>query len=270
MKKLINFSKYSGAGNDFIIIENFRNALTPSQKQTLVVQVCDRHFGVGSDGAIFLEKSKEKDNLKWDFFNNDGSKAEMCLNASRCVALYAFHKLGKKTLNLETQIGTVVGRVQGSNVKVRIPAKISNAEKTTIQIGVKKLTGFYVNTGVPHFVLLESSVEESERATLNPQIRFHRDFGKAGANVTYMKNGRGKVFARTFERGVEDYTLACGTGAAAVAATQFKQKHKKETKVQMPGGLISVQIFFNYYEATGPAQNICDGVFLLRSKIRNK
>lgn len=270
MKKNNNlkFTKLSGAGNDFIVIDlrNSHRALSRKKRKEIVRQACDRNFGIGADGLIYLEKPKnKKNNFKWDFYNRDGSHAEMCLNASRCVARYELQH--NKNVNFESMVGIVFGKNSGKDITVELPIKKQKIKVLTLKTFDGKgheTDGYAVNSGVPHFVVHKNFSNLESLKHISSQLRFHKEFKKPGSNITYWQGKGSSVKAVTFERGVEDFTLACGTGAVAVAMVFDGVYRKNPITVQMPGGKIKVLLKEKSAIVTGPADLICEGELCLK------
>lgn len=267
--KNLNFVKLSGAGNDFIVIDlrSVKRKLTKLLRKKIVRKVCDRNFGVGADGLIFLEKSKSKqNNFKWDFYNKDGSDAEMCLNASRCVVRYELDIAQKRGLiQFESDVGIVRGKKKGSNIQVELPVRKQQVKPLRVLTKNKKVTrGYYVNSGVPHFVVFQKLKEVYKMKEISSELRFHKEFKKPGSNITYWEKKGSQINAVTFERGVEDYTLACGTGAVAVGMVFDSIFSKNPVTIQMPGGKIKVEVQRDFTKIEGPAEIICKGVLCLK------
>lgn len=227
----------SGAGNTFHIYYNVDKSLLPLAKlSSLVREICEKDM---ADGVVFLELVSEKQQkYKWDFYNNDGSQAEMCGNATRCVGYYVEHILKNKTkdVKLETVCGEVQIQILGDqSYKVLMPA---------VEL-LKHTSLFYCNTGVPHVVIEIPATDRFENWKEKcEKIRNSIDFQPQGTNVTLLicEPGQDHVLAVSFERGVEDFTLACGTGAIA-AALFMSEKHKNtKTSVEMPGGTLNIDV----------------------------
>ncbi|KHD88589.1 MAG: hypothetical protein OM95_08805 [Bdellovibrio sp. ArHS] len=257
MKKLLPLSivKMSGAGNTFALIDARKNSNWHDVEKTLgksraefAKLVCDPVLGLSTDGFLLIEDGAEGFDYNWDFYNSDGSTAEMCGNAARCAARFCYEYLGRPaeaaSLRFRTGAGLVTANVLGDD-EVRVQMPPARFVKEVIELlthsrGLQKFA--LVNTGVPHLVQkiknLSDSVELKEMAR---EARSHADLKPAGANVTfYAENSQGHIDAVTFERGVEDFTLACGTGAVAAAYVYSALSSQKHVKVQMPGGLLSV------------------------------
>ncbi len=259
----IKFSKLEGAGNDFIIVDlRSKQRILKRNRKNLVRAICDRNFGVGADGLIFLEKTNNRNShFKWDFYNKDGSHAEMCLNASRCVIRYALNKDKRQEIVFESIVGLVIGKKLGKNIMAELPLKRGKIEILSLKAKNNTIEGYAVNSGVPHFVVHKDFKNLQALKEVSSNLRFHKHFKKPGSNVTYW-NGKGSsVKAVTFERGVEDFTLACGTGAVAVGMVFDDVYKKNPIDVQMPGGKIEVKIKEKSAIINGPAELICEGEF---------
>lgn len=213
---LIEFYKMSGSGNDFIIIDNRDLSLNVGDLQAFARRVCQRKISVGADGLFLIEPSKTVD-FKWQFFNSDGSIAEMCGNGSRCVARYAYLKgIAPPKMSFETIAGVIHAEVNDDVVKVRLtdPSPVQSIDKIIIDDCLFILD--IVNTGVPHAVAFVDNLEAYAVSKWGRKIRHHEYFQPKGTNANFASViGRHKVKVRTYERGVEDETLACGTGAVA-------------------------------------------------------
>jgi diaminopimelate epimerase len=217
MKK-IPFYKMQGSGNDFILIDNRRNILKGMNLKGLAVNVCDRHYSVGADGLIVIVPSKNAD-FKWRFFNADGSEAEMCGNGSRCAARFALlKKIAKKNMTFETLAGTVHAQVKQDTVKVLLAGATGLRMNIAIPLDSGLRMGHFINTGVPHLVYLSKDLDNEDVDRVGRTTRYHELFKPIGANVNFIQiQGRHKLRIRTYERGVESETLACGTGSVAAA-----------------------------------------------------
>ncbi|BAT71861.1 diaminopimelate epimerase [Thermosulfidibacter takaii ABI70S6] len=217
----MEFSKLSGSGNDFIIIDNMDLKIDADSFVKLVPKICRRAISVGADGVILIEPSDRAD-FKWRFFNSDGSEAEMCGNGGRCAARFACEKgIAPQSMVFETLAGLIRAEVQGRLVKVQMTEPFGWVmDKRLEDLGV---TYCFVNTGVPHVVVFVEDLESMDVVGLGRKIRFHSQFQPAGTNVNFVTVKDGKVFIRTYERGVEGETFACGTGATAAALIGIKK-----------------------------------------------
>lgn len=214
----MNFYKMSGSGNDFIIIDNRNNIVDESHLSNFIVNVCRRKVSVGADGVILVENTGNAD-FKWRFFNSDGSVAEMCGNGARCVARFAYlNNIAGSNMSFETLAGLVKAEVIEERVKVKMTDPFDLETDVTIELK-NGLTSIYsINTGVPHVVMVKNSIDDIDIVKIGREIRYHDRFSPAGTNVNFVCHIKDNTIAiRTYERGVEDETLACGTGAAASA-----------------------------------------------------
>jgi len=217
MKK-IDFYKMSGSGNDFIIIDNRNNIVDENSLSNFIAKVCRRKMAVGADGMILVENSDNAD-FKWRFFNSDGSVAEMCGNGARCVARFAYlNEIAGSNMSFETLAGLVKAEVIEERVKVKMtdPSELKTDDAVELKNGLVSISS--INTGVPHVVIVKDSIDDIDIVKIGREIRYHDKFSPAGTNVNFscrIKNNT--IAARTYERGVEDETLACGTGAVASA-----------------------------------------------------
>lgn len=216
----VPFIKMSGAGNDFIVIDH-RVALIPVTEQPeFVKQVCRRMFSVGADGLILIENSDVAD-FRWRFYNGDGSVAEMCGNGARCAARFAYHRgVAGSRMSFETLAGVIEAEICGDDDTVRLRMTKPHDFRTGLSVildGQDKPLSF-VNSGVPHAVLFMKEDEDVPVREWGKIVRFHPLFQPAGTNVNFVQNiGGNTIRVRTYERGVEDETMACGTGAVASA-----------------------------------------------------
>ena len=214
----IAFWKMQGSGNDFILIDHRRLFLAEADRVGFVNKVCAPKFGVGADGLIFIETSAHVD-FRWRFFNADGSEAEMCGNGGRCAARFAFlNGIAQEKMAFETLAGVIHAKVQGRRVKLELSQPHSLQLNLEIPLPTQTWTGHFVNTGVPHVVLPVADLASAPVAEVGRAIRFHPLFQPAGTNVNFVQiTGPQELQVRTYERGVEAETLACGTGSVAAA-----------------------------------------------------
>ncbi|WP_045212324.1 diaminopimelate epimerase [Desulfonatronovibrio magnus] len=224
----INFFKMQGSGNDFIVIDNNKLRLSPQEMPNLAQKLCPRGFAVGADGMIFLEDSPDADlDFVWHFFNSDGSRAEMCGNGSRCASLLAF-KIGLAGKNhvFGTDAGPVkAGILDSGLVKVQLTPARDMRQHIVVDYQGQSYNVFFVNTGVPHAVIIFDDVSQVDVPAFGRFIRMHEEFAPAGTNVNFIEiTSNNSIKLRTYERGVEAETHACGTGAAAAAAIANVQK----------------------------------------------
>ncbi len=214
----LSFSKLSGSGNDFILIDNRRGIIAAEDLPMLARSLCRRRFSVGADGLIAIEDA-EKADFRWRFFNADGSTAEMCGNGGRCAARFAVEKgIAGRRLRFETAAGPIRAVVTERRVRLELipPTDLRPEIDIPLPSGVRR--GASVNTGVPHVVLPEKDLEDVDVKAVGQAIRHHALFSPAGTNVDFITRvGEAEIAVRTYERGVEDETMACGTGAVAGA-----------------------------------------------------
>ncbi len=214
---MLPFSKLQGTGNDFVIIDNrngeFARFIGNRAFAEAVRIICQRKKSVGADGLILIEPC-ETANFRWRFFNSDGSPAEMCGNGARCAARFAFEKgIAPKRMSFETEAGIIDATVNGRNVKV----KLTEPFDLKLNMEVEGIKGNFINTGVPHFVIFVEDLENTDVTNIGRAIRFSEAFQPQGTNVDFVSVKAQNLKVRTYERGVESETFACGTGAVASA-----------------------------------------------------
>jgi len=234
----VEFWKMNGSGNDFILIDNRTGQIKDEDMGHFVERACRRRESVGADGVIFIIKSDRYD-FGWRYLNADGGEGEMCGNGARCVSRFAFLTgIAGPKMTFETLTGPVSGEVEDRVVKVLMP----RPRDLLLDIDLKSQQGWehvdFVNTGVPHVVvhvedILNHPVKEQGRA-----IRYHTHFSPEGTNANFMRAiGPDRLEVRTYERGVEDETLACGTGAIACAlVSSIRGMVNSPVKVKTKGG----------------------------------
>jgi diaminopimelate epimerase len=243
----IRFYKMSGSGNDFILIDNRDRALDDRVTPNFIAKVCRRKMSVGADGLILIQNSNTVD-FKWRFFNSDGSVAEMCGNGARCAARFAFlHDIAGKDMAFETDAGIIYATVLQDSVKIKMTPPSDIEEDIRLTAGGKSLELSFINTGVPHVVFFVDNIDAPDMTPLGREIRFHERFSPAGTNVNAVfMRPNGSIAARTYERGVENETLACGTGAVAAALVCAHQAGgKSPIEVLTRGGGI-LRVHFTY------------------------
>jgi diaminopimelate epimerase len=270
----MKFWKLVGTGNDFIFIDVRQNPLSLASRKGLVQTLCDRHWGIGADGVVFVEDNSGNSAvpIKWDFYNSDGSSAEMCGNAARCMGLWASRHLNQGELAFLTRAGVVRAEANGNMVSVRLDFMQLEPKPVAFESRKGHQIAYLINTGVPHFVVevsqppveLKLSLEQEEAITC---LRFHPEAGVSGANVTFLHRADEQRFSSvTFERGVEGLTLSCGTGVLAAAAVGLGGSPHTKAIVQTPGGELHVKIL-NSREMmlSGPVQESFSGEWMERS-----
>jgi diaminopimelate epimerase len=268
---VLEFTKMNGAGNDFVLIDNRAQGIKLSRSQ--IVALCDRHRGVGADGVILLVPCRSgKADWAWQFYNSDGSVGEMCGNGARCFGRFVQKVTGvKRDFTFETEAGVITARFQGEIVTVNLttPSDLCLNEQLSLSAG--SLTVHSVNTGVPHAVLFVADADRAMVEQLGPEVRRHSRFAPKGTNVNFVQVlGPGQIRVRTFERGVESETLACGTGVTASALIASRVNHfSSPIKVEVRGG-DSLEVSFAEHngggfsdvQLTGPADFVFEGKFL--------
>ena len=243
----MRITKMHGAGNDFVIINNTVEKLDPKTLPALAVKLCAYHTGVGADGMMVVEKSECAD-YRMVFYNNSGSLGEMCGNGSRCICRYGFEEgLAGDIQRVETTSGIVVGkRIDKRRYRVRL----NDPSVIDLHRRVGEYDCAYVELGVPglpHAVVRMDDWDDQSTDSLRKTgraLRLAEEFPK-GANVTFVKKlGEDCLKAVTFERGVEDFTLACGTGcgSAVTALTLMGEVSGRDVRVHMPGGMLEISL----------------------------
>ena len=219
VSRAVRFWKLEGAGNDFLGLDGRAGGFKLNRQQ--IADLCDRRRGVGADGVLVVEKPKVRGaDFRMRYYNSDGGEAEMCGNGARCFALLARAVSGRKgnVLRIQTQAGLVTLQIRGQEVQVSMtePTKLRLGRK--LVVAGRKLAVDFLNTGVPHAVLFVRSVRSIDVAKQGRAIRYHSAFAPSGTNVNFVEIGRGnRIHVRTYERGVEGETLACGTGVVAAS-----------------------------------------------------
>jgi diaminopimelate epimerase len=254
----INFDKYEGTGNDFVMIDN-RNDFFPKNDVNLIAHLCDRRFGIGADGLILLENDSESD-FKMVYYNSDGNQSTMCGNGGRCLVAFA-KKL--KIIDNSTSFMAVDGIHH---------ATISDENSVSLQMKdvdfVNSQSNYtFLDTGSPHHIEIVSSISSLDVKSLGAAIRYSDLYGSAGANVNFVEQISDDIFSiRTYERGVEDETLSCGTGAtaAAIAMNFIGKTNSNSIKINVQGGKLEVSFdkkdsqFSNVF-LKGPAAFVFQG-----------
>ena len=272
----MRFTKMNGAGNDFLILDNLREKIPMTRLPELARTLCDRRRSIGADGLMVVDRSESAD-FAMRFYNSDGSAGEMCGNGARCICRYGYERgySGERVV-LETTAGIVTGqRIDRRNYRIRLndPCHLRLDEKLTVD--GKAYAVSYVelgDPGIPHAVVeMPGLAAQDERALfeLGRKLRYHPAFPK-GANVNFYEiTGPDEVLEKTYERGVEDFTLACGTGTGSVVTVLWKKGlvSGQNVRVRMAGGLLTINIeekdgnVQNLY-LTGPTNLVAEGEIL--------
>lgn len=249
MKK-IPFYKLSGSGNDFILIDNRKKILRGKSPSRLAAAICTHRMSVGGDGMILIEKARnlKKADFRWRLFNADGTEAEMSGNGARCAARFAhLKKIAPKLMSFETLAGLVQAEIRKTHVRIRMPDPVSLKTDLTIALKSGSRLVHFINTGVPQVVVFVENVDSLDLVRIGREIRNHRLFQPAGANVNFVKRINSKTARlRTYERGVEDETLACGTGATATALITAYLGKGSSPMTLTPQSGVPLRVFFNW------------------------
>lgn len=214
----IPFSKLSGAGNDFVVIDNRQNVV-PDNLSEFIVKVCAHRLSVGADGVLLVENSDVAD-FKMRYYNSDGSEAETCGNGARCISRFA-HSEGivkSDKMTFDTKAGLYSAEIKEKTVKVGMSDAIGLRLGFPIKLSSGIHTASFVNTGVPHAVYFVDDLNNADVFNMGKETRYHDEFAPKGTNANFIKvRDKSNIDIRTYERGVEDETLACGTGSIASA-----------------------------------------------------
>ena len=254
----IEFYKYQGTGNDFVMIDN-RSDFFPKENRKLIDHLCNRRFGIGADGLILLEKDLETD-FKMVYYNSDGNESSMCGNGGRCLVAFA------KKLSVINSTTTFIATDGLHHATISDKGLVSLQMIDVNSIDLNPDYSF-LNTGSPHHVQLVSDLEHYNVNENGAKIRYGNLYGKEGSNVNFVKKIDETTFSiRTYERGVEGETLACGTGATAVAIAMNATGETKEThlNINVEGGKLAVSFDVNQGKFTniflkGPAEFVFKG-----------
>jgi diaminopimelate epimerase len=213
----MRFTKMNGAGNDFVVVDNRADGLTLDPAQ--IARLCDRQRGIGADGLLMVESAQGGADFRMRYYNADGGEAEMCGNGARCFARYARRFTPQAgELSFETPAGVIRARFEGEQVAIRMSDPHSWAGPRDLDLAGHSRTVHAVNTGVPHAVAFVEDLDAVDVTAEGRALRFHPAFAPAGTNANFAQVlGPDSLALRTYERGVEGETLACGTGVCAAA-----------------------------------------------------
>lgn len=270
----MQFWKMNGAGNDFILINNLEEHLPEEKLPQLARSLCQRHLSIGADGLMVVDAPKAGGDYRMLFFNSDGSVGEMCGNGARCICRYGYEKgLAGEEQRVETTAGLVTGqRIDRRMYRIRLNDPTTVKLDYPVEVDGVRYACSYVelgDPGIPHAVVPYAGLrqaDENELRELGRAIRWHSAFPK-GANVNFYElTGEDQVYERTFERGVEDFTYACGTGTGSLVTVLTLQGKVsgRGVRVSMTGGELTVDIdrvhshITNLY-LTGPTNIVCKG-----------
>lgn len=256
---IIQFYKYHGTGNDFVIIENLKGEISLNKKQ--ISFICSRRFGVGADGLMLLNSSKEAD-FKMEYYNSDGSGATMCGNGARCIVAFAAYigLLKKRNITFIASDGLHHAKLINKN---RIKIKMSDVDSIE-----NVNSDFFCDTGSPHYVKFQQDLNTHDVYSNGKEIRNSTRYKETGTNVNFIEEiSENKIFVRTYERGVEDETNSCGTGAvaSAIILSHIRNSDTNIVKIKTKGG--KLKVFFkkedNFYKdiwLEGPVSNVFEGI----------
>jgi diaminopimelate epimerase len=263
---MLNFTKMNGAGNDFVMVDN--RDLKHSLSRDVIAHLCDRHRGIGADGLIAIEPPQTGADFRMRYYNADGGEAEMCGNGARCFARFASRVAGKTdALSFETMAGVITATLLGEEVQLEMSAPKDLALGTKLTALGQEHTVHCVNTGVPHAVILSDDIGKVDVRTLGAAIRYHNHFSPKGTNANFIEvQGPRLLSIRTYERGVENETLACGTGVCAAALIHSSLTgDSSPIEVRVRGGE-TLKVGFEKTEGgfakvtlTGPADFVFEG-----------
>jgi diaminopimelate epimerase len=263
---MLRFIKMNGAGNDFVVLDNRAGDIHLDPKQ--ISRICDRHRGVGADGILLLEKAANGADFRMRYYNRDGGEAEMCGNGARCFARFANQVAGAEgKISFETPAGVIGAQLDGELVTLEMSDPKDLRLNVALPIGLETKTVHFINSGVPHVIVPVSQIDDVDVRGEGAVIRRHEMFAPAGANVNFLEErGKTQIAIRTYERGVEDETLACGTGVVASALIfAATQKVDGPIGVLVRGGSeLSVGFKrdsdnFRNVTLTGPAEFVFEG-----------
>lgn len=257
----IVFEKYHGAGNDFIIIDNRNNVVELSSEH--IALMCHRRFGIGADGLMLLQKSDSLD-FKMTYYNADGYEGSLCGNGGRCIVYFARQK---GVINAETKFEAIDGEHQAVILSGKNDAGIVSLKMADVKTIEKFDNDYFLNTGSPHYVKMVEELETINSFELGKSIRWDKRFQPGGTNVNFVSVENNNLFVRTFERGVENLTLACGTGvvASAIVAAEKSDNQFDNYFIKTDGGDLKVKFIKNnniYSDIwlEGPVKKVFDGI----------
>ena len=264
---ILHFQKMNGAGNDFVLLDNRDGSLSLTDAQ--IARLCDRHRGVGADGLLLVEKPEAQADFRMRYYNADGREAEMCGNGARCFARFVnqLTPANNGTVTFETPAGLISATLRGDQVSLGMSQPGPFAHGVELDAAGQSRTVYSINTGVPHAVLLVDDLEGTEVHPLGAALRHHHHFQPRGTNVNFVRQlGPQDLAIRTYERGVEAETLACGTGVVASALTiAVLTGAESPIRVLVKGGdTMQVDFFrtaddFSQVILTGPADFVFEG-----------
>lgn len=263
----LSFTKMNGAGNDFVMLDNRDLTLTLTSNQ--IARLCDRHCGIGADGLLLVEPAQNGADFRMRYYNADGGEAEMCGNGTRCFARFAKKISGNAApeLTFETQAGVITAVCEDELVRVTLSEPHSYRAPQQLTLNGRQYDVDFLNTGVPHAVAFVTDLEAINIQVLGSALRHHEAFAPKGTNANFAQAlAPASLAIRTYERGVEDETLACGTGVCAAAMLHHLHSgDPAPISVRVRGGDTLVVDFqrigetFQNVTLTGPADFVFDG-----------
>jgi len=263
---MLRFTKMNGAGNDFILIDNRAGDVHLDRSQ--IAHLCDRHRGIGADGILLLEKATNHADFRMRYFNADGGEAEMCGNGARCFARFANQVAEAQTkISFETPAGVISAELVGDLVTLQMTKPNDLRLDIELPVANENKTVHFINSGVPHVVIPIPRIDDVDVRREGSAIRHHKMFSPKGANVNFIeKRGPNSIAIRTYERGVEDETLACGTGivASALIFAANENTNGPITVIARGGdergfGFENIGNHFRNVTLTGPAEFVFEG-----------
>jgi diaminopimelate epimerase len=263
---MLKFTKMNGAGNDFVVLDNRDRSLELGRGE--LAYLCDRHRGVGADGVLVVEPPANGADFRMRYYNADGGEAEMCANGARCFARFASRISGKDgAISFETPAGVIRAECAGENIRIVMSQPHDLRLDREIALPGGPVTVYSVNTGVPHAVVFVEDLEKVDVRGMGAALRYHPDFAPKGTNANFAQLIDSSTAAvRTYERGVEDETLACGTGVVATALILHEKfGAASPVSIQVRGGDTLVVAFekeegvYRGVNLTGPADFVFEG-----------
>lgn len=258
----LTFYKYEGTGNDFVMIDN-RLLTFPKEDIKMIKQLCDRRFGIGGDGLILLENDETTD-FRMVYYNSDGNESSMCGNGGRCLVAFA------KKIGVIQNTATFIA-VDGLHHATIDANNIVSLQMKDVDVVDSHPNYVFLNTGSPHHVQLVPNLKDFDVKKEGEKLRYSDLYGKSGSNINFVHQiSEGEFSIRTYERGVEDETLSCGTGATAVAIAMhaIKKSNQKDLTIFVEGGKLNVSFetnneSYNNVFLKGPATFVFEGVITI-------
>jgi len=268
----LSFTKMNGAGNDFVLLDN--RDLSQSLDRETIARVCDRHRGVGADGLLAVEPARNGADFRMRYYNADGGEAEMCGNGARCFARFANSLLTEQQseVSFETEAGVIQAQFEGERVRLAMSRPHSHKQPENLPVAGEDLEVHFLNTGVPHAVVFVDDLEAVDIRKSGAALRYHEAFAPKGTNANFAQAvGTSSIAIRTYERGVEDETLACGTGVCAAALLHhLRSGEASPISVRVRGGDTLTVSFekdangdFDHVILCGPADFVFQGTISL-------